>query len=203
MTTYKPPLRDYRFVLEELLEVGELAKLPGYEDATPEIFAAVLEEGGKFCEEVLLPLNPAATRRAALRERRGAHAEGIPEATTPSARAAGPRSTADPAYGGQGLPDTLNFCLEEMICVGESLLRHVSRLVGRRLSGAPHARQRRAEAAYLPKLVDGTWSRHDVPDRAAMRHRSRPDPHQGRAAAETADTRSPAPRSSSRRASTT
>jgi len=57
MTQYKAPLRDYRFVLTELFDVGELAKLPGYEEATPELFATVLEEGGKLCEEVLLPLN--------------------------------------------------------------------------------------------------------------------------------------------------
>src|SRR5258708_6520036 len=57
MTTYKAPLREFRFVLEELLDIGQLARLPGYEDATPEIFASVLEEGGKLCEEVLFPLN--------------------------------------------------------------------------------------------------------------------------------------------------
>src|SRR6266700_3427054 len=57
MSVYKAPLRDFLFVLDELLDVSALAKLPGYEEATPEIFAAVLEEGGKLCEEVLFPLN--------------------------------------------------------------------------------------------------------------------------------------------------
>jgi hypothetical protein len=57
MTTYKAPLRDFHFVLNELFDVGELAKLPGYEEATPDVFASVLEEAGKFCEEVLFPLN--------------------------------------------------------------------------------------------------------------------------------------------------
>src|ERR1700736_1594364 len=57
MTVYKAPLRDFRFVLEELLDVGELQSLPGYEDASPETVAAALEEGAKLCEEVLFPLN--------------------------------------------------------------------------------------------------------------------------------------------------
>src|SRR5258707_12584669 len=57
MTVYKAPLRDFRFVLDELLDVSALAKLPGYEEATPEIFAAVLEEGSKLCGEGLFPLN--------------------------------------------------------------------------------------------------------------------------------------------------
>ena len=57
MTVYKAPLRDYKFVLEELFDIGEIAKLPGYEEATPDTFAAVLEEAAKICEEVLFPLN--------------------------------------------------------------------------------------------------------------------------------------------------
>ena len=98
MTTYKAPLRDYRFVLEELLEVGELAKLPGYEDATPEIFAAVLEEGGKLCEEVLFPLNRSGDEEGCTYENGAVRTpKGFAEAgTTPSARAVGPRSTPIP-----------------------------------------------------------------------------------------------------------
>src|SRR5882762_2946467 len=57
MTTYAPPLRDYRFLLRELFDVGELGKLPGYADATPDLIETVLEEGSKFCAEVLFPLN--------------------------------------------------------------------------------------------------------------------------------------------------
>ena len=57
MPTYKAPLADIRFVLEDLLGVGQLATLPGYEDATPDILAAVLEEAAKLCEDVIAPLN--------------------------------------------------------------------------------------------------------------------------------------------------
>jgi hypothetical protein len=57
MATYKAPLREYKFILHEVLGVEEISSLPGYEDATPEIFDAVLEEAGKFCEEQLFPLN--------------------------------------------------------------------------------------------------------------------------------------------------
>ena len=58
MPTYKAPLTDIRFVLEDLLDVGQLAALPGYADATPELLRAVIEEAAKLCEEVLAPLNP-------------------------------------------------------------------------------------------------------------------------------------------------
>ena len=117
MTTYKAPLRDYRFVLEELLEVGELAKLPGYEDATPEIFAAVLEEGGKLCEEVLFPLNRPGDEEGCTYENGAVRTpKGFVEAYNAFREGGWTALNCDPAYGGQGLPHTLNFCLEEMIC---------------------------------------------------------------------------------------
>ncbi|MDQ6925132.1 MAG: acyl-CoA dehydrogenase N-terminal domain-containing protein, partial [Candidatus Eremiobacteraeota bacterium] len=50
MPTYKAPLDDVRFLLNDVLAVEELSQLPGYEDATPDLLLAVLEEGGKLCE---------------------------------------------------------------------------------------------------------------------------------------------------------
>jgi alkylation response protein AidB-like acyl-CoA dehydrogenase len=57
MAVYKAPLKDIQFVLNEVLDVSSLAKLPGYEDATPDTVAAILEEAAKLCENVLFPLN--------------------------------------------------------------------------------------------------------------------------------------------------
>ena len=49
MPTYKAPLDDIRFLLEEVLDARQLAELPGYEDATPDVLLAVLEEGARLC----------------------------------------------------------------------------------------------------------------------------------------------------------
>ena len=57
MQIYKAPLRDMRFVLHELLDAEQLSKLPGYEEATADTIDAIIEEGAKFCEDKLLPLN--------------------------------------------------------------------------------------------------------------------------------------------------
>ena len=59
MPSYKAPLDDIRFVLDELLDVGQLAQLPGYEEMTGDVLLSVLEEGGRLCEEVLAPINQA------------------------------------------------------------------------------------------------------------------------------------------------
>ena len=57
MAVYKAPLKDINFVLNEVLDVSTLAKLPGYQDATPDTIQAILEEAAKLCENVLFPLN--------------------------------------------------------------------------------------------------------------------------------------------------
>jgi alkylation response protein AidB-like acyl-CoA dehydrogenase len=159
MTTYKAPLRDYRFVLEELLEIGQLAKLSGYEDATPEIFAAVLEEGGKFCEEVLFPLNRAGDEEGCTYENGAVRTpKGFVEAYNAFREGGWTALNCDPVYGGQGLPHTLNFCLEEMICSANLSFGMYPGLS----AGAYRALHMHGSDAqkqlYLPRLVDGSWA---------------------------------------------
>src|SRR5690606_30811612 len=57
MPIYRAPLDDIRFVLHDLLDAGELAKLPGYEEATPDLIDAILEEGARLAENEIFPLN--------------------------------------------------------------------------------------------------------------------------------------------------
>ena len=58
MPEYKAPLRDIHFVMNEMLDTEQhYRSLPGCEDATPDMVAAILEEGAKFAERVLAPLN--------------------------------------------------------------------------------------------------------------------------------------------------
>src|SRR6266702_5025418 len=115
MTVYKAPLRDYRFVLDELLEVSALAKLPGYEEATPELFQAVLEEGGKLCEEVLFPLNRSGDEEGCTYENGVVRTPKGFKAAYDTFREGGWTAvTCDPEYGGQGLPATIGFALTEM-----------------------------------------------------------------------------------------
>jgi len=57
MSTYAAPVKELQFVLEELAGLNDVAKFPGFEEATPELVEAVLEEAGKLATNVLDPIN--------------------------------------------------------------------------------------------------------------------------------------------------
>ncbi|HEX9491168.1 MAG TPA: acyl-CoA dehydrogenase N-terminal domain-containing protein, partial [Stellaceae bacterium] len=159
MTLYKAPLREYRFVLQELFDVGELAKLPGYEEATPDVFEAVLEEGAKIAEEVLFPLNRSGDEEGCTYENGTVRTpKGFKAAYALFRQGGWTALSADPDYGGQGLPHTLNFFVEEMVSSANMSFGMYPGLS----SGAYSAIRRHGSAEqkrkFLPRLVDGTWS---------------------------------------------
>ena len=157
MQTYKAPLRDMRFVLHELH--ADAQPLPGLEDFTPDVADAILEEAGKFCTERLLPLNASGDEEGCCLENGVVRTpKGFPEAYKAFREGGWTAMGADPAYGGQGLPAGINKLVEEMICstnLSFGLYPGLSHGAYQAIEG--HASEE-LKAAYLPKLVDGTWS---------------------------------------------
>jgi butyryl-CoA dehydrogenase len=159
MTIYKAPLREYRFVLNELFDVGELAKLPGFEEATPDVFEAVLEEGAKLCEEVLHPLNRSGDEEGCTFENGVVRTpKGFKEAYELFRNGGWTALGGDPKYGGQGLPHTLMIFAEEMTSAANASFAMYPGLS----AGAYNAIHRHGSAAqkekFLPRLSDGSWS---------------------------------------------
>ena len=67
MSTYRAPLEEMKFVLNEIAGLAQVAKLPGFEDAAPDTVAAILDEAAKFATNVLDPLNGPGDREGATR----------------------------------------------------------------------------------------------------------------------------------------
>ncbi|NUB13522.1 acyl-CoA dehydrogenase [Azospirillum brasilense] len=159
MPIYKAPLEDVRFLLDEIVGAGKLAELPGYEDATPDLIAQVLEEGAKLCEEVLFPLNQSGDGEGCTFENGVVRTpKGFKEAYGTYIEAGWQGLSCDPAYGGQGLPKLVNTMLEEFICSANlsfGMYPGLSLGAYNALStyGSEELKQR-----FLGRLVDGTWA---------------------------------------------
>ena len=67
MPVYKAPTGDARFLINEVLRLEDYAALPGFAGATPDMVEAVVEEAGKFCSEVLAPINLAGDQEGCTR----------------------------------------------------------------------------------------------------------------------------------------
>ncbi len=159
MQTYKAPLRDMRFVLHEMLEADQLSKLPGYEDATADTIDAIMEEGAKFCEDKLLPLNRIGDEEGCTYENGVVRTPaGFKQAYDDFVGAGWQSISSDPKYGGQGLPALLNFVIEEMVC-STNLAFGVYPLLSRGAAALieTHASDTLKDT-YLPHLTDGSWS---------------------------------------------
>jgi alkylation response protein AidB-like acyl-CoA dehydrogenase len=159
MQTYAAPLRDMRFVMHELHDTAALARLPGLEEITPELLDTVLEQAAKFISATLLPLNASG-------DAEGCHFDngvvrtpkGFKEAYRAFVDAGWGSLSADPRYGGQGLPETVAKLVEEMICSCNLAFGSYPGLsYGAYLALRSHGSEALKDL-YLPKLVDGSWT---------------------------------------------
>ncbi len=160
MPSYKAPIRDLQFVYHELLNADAVfAEVPGFEEASEDLVDAILEEGAKVCEEVLQPINQNGDQEGCQFDNGVVTTpKGFKEAYNTFIEGGWPSLALNPEHGGQGLPETISFMLEEMICsanVSFSLYPGLTR--GAINSISTHASDA-LKAQYLPKMTDGTWS---------------------------------------------
>ena len=159
MSSYTAPLKDMRFVLNELAGLGEVAKLPGCADAAPDTVDAILEEAGKFATEVLDPLNYSGDQEGS-QWRDGAvkTPKGFKEAYKQYVEAGWPALPFEEKFGGQGLPKLVATAVEEMLTSSNMSFSLCPLLT----QGAIHALilcgSDALKKAYLEKMVAGKWT---------------------------------------------
>jgi len=159
MPTYKAPLADIRFVLEDLLGVGQLATLPGYEDATPDILAAVLEEAAKLCEDVIAPLNQRGDAEGCRYENGTVRTPAGFRDAYDAYRAGGwPAMVAPPDFGGQGLPHIAGVVLDEMLCSANLSFSMYPLLAHGAVGALERWGDEELKRRFMPKLIDGSWT---------------------------------------------
>jgi alkylation response protein AidB-like acyl-CoA dehydrogenase len=162
MPSYTPPLRDMQFVIHELLgAVDELKQIPAYADLDADTVNAVLEEGGKFASEVLAPLNIIGDVEGCVLDK-ATHevktATGFKEAYKQYTENGWSALSADPQWGGQGLPMLVNQAVYEMLnAANQAWTMYPGLSHGAHACLEAHGTPEQKKL-YLPKLTSGQWT---------------------------------------------
>ena len=114
--SYSAPLKEMRFVLNELAGLGEVAKLPGYGEATPDTVDAILEEASKFATEILDPINHSGDEEGSVwKDGAVTTPKGFKQAYKQYVEGGWGALPFAPEHGGQGLPKLVATAVEEML----------------------------------------------------------------------------------------
>ena len=161
MADYKAPLRDMRFVLNEVFEVSKLwTQLPALAEVVDEDTAnAILEEAGKITAGIIAPLNRSGDEEGCSWSNGAVKTpDGFPAAYQAYAEGGWVGVGGDPQFGGMGMPKVISAQVEEMVnSANLSFGLYPMLTAGACLSINAHASEELKEK-YLPKMYDGTWA---------------------------------------------
>jgi alkylation response protein AidB-like acyl-CoA dehydrogenase len=159
MSSYAAPLKDMKFVLEELAGLEQVAKLPDYGEATPDTVQAILEEAAKFATGILDPLNHTGDAEGS-KWKDGAviTPKGFKEAYRQYVEGGWAALPFEPQWGGQGLPKLVATAVEEMLTSSNMSFSLCPLLT----QGAIHALELcgsdALKKAYLGRMIEGSWT---------------------------------------------
>jgi alkylation response protein AidB-like acyl-CoA dehydrogenase len=156
---YTAPVKDMLFVMRELAGLGDVQKLPGFEDATDDTVAAVLEENARFNAEVIAPLNQPADEAASIwKDGEVATAPGFKQAFRQFVEAGWQGVSQSPEYGGQGLPKLVGASCLEMLFSANLSFSLVAMLTEGAIEALMTAGSDAQKSRYIPPMIAGDWT---------------------------------------------
>jgi hypothetical protein len=160
MPTYKAPVRDTLFLLEDVFGIERYGNLPGFQDIAGETLGAILEEGGKLADEVFAPLNRVGDTQGCTRHADGrvTTPEGFKQAFDAYMSGGWNGLACDPAYGGQGLPYTVAAAMNEFCSSANMALSMYPGLTQGAIAALQVHASPELKKTWLPKMIAGTWT---------------------------------------------
>ncbi|WP_441244637.1 acyl-CoA dehydrogenase C-terminal domain-containing protein [Tardiphaga sp. 768_D3_N2_1] len=160
MPSYKAPLEDVGFLLNDVFQFDRYNNLPGFADASADVREAILGEAAKLSEEVLQPLNRVGDLEGCKRNDDGSVTtpKGFKEAFKQVTEGGWLGLSAPTEFGGQGLPVTLSQTVAEFqISANMAFSMYGGLTMGATAALIVHGKPEQ-KAKYLPKMVAGEWT---------------------------------------------
>ena len=157
--TYTAPVKDISFVLNNVVGLSDIAQLQGFEDASPDLVEAILDESAKFTGDVLAPLNWVGDQQGSQwNEGEVTTPDGWKEAYQQFVENGWGSLSFPPEFGGQGLPMCVSAAVQEMWHSSNMSFGLCPLLTQGAVDAIAHHASDELKQLYLPKMVEGVWS---------------------------------------------
>ena len=160
MPSYKAPIREVLFLLNDVFEVERYSNLPGFSELTADTLQPMLEEAGKLSEGVLAPLNRIGDVEGCNRHPDGSVTtpKGFQQAFQQYVAGGWMGMTAPEKFGGQALPHALNGIVMEFAFSANHAFSMYAGLTQGAISALLSHASPDLKTAYVPNLVAGKWT---------------------------------------------
>ncbi|HEY4547276.1 MAG TPA: acyl-CoA dehydrogenase [Pedomonas sp.] len=157
--TYQAPIREQKFVLETIADIDELSNLPGFGDLSADLVSVIVDEAGKFAEDVWAPLNRVGDEQGAQwNDGTVTLPPGFKEAYGRYVEAGWGSLSAGTEYGGQGLPFVLSLAVQESLTSANLAFSLCPMLTLGAIEAIEAHASEELKQTYLPKVVNGAWA---------------------------------------------
>jgi acyl-CoA dehydrogenase len=160
MPSYKAPIEDVQFLLNDVFHIERYANLAGFADATPDMVEAILTEAAKFCEDVLTPLNRVGDHEGCKRNADGSVTTptGFKQAFKQMVEGGWIGISSPTEFGGQGLPMIMTQIINEFLCSANMAFAMYPGLTQGAIAAIIVHGSPEQKAFYLPKMIAGHWT---------------------------------------------